>query len=118
MFLWKPNTCLKGTVAQDFLPPTPDLRFNGQKYAERCGSEALKLRTVEKKCDCGIAQLQLRSNISLKSCGIAIAEVLPSNCRIAIADSKKVACAHLCPLALLFKYLGMVIRNTCSNIVG
>jgi hypothetical protein len=30
-----------------------------------------------KTCDCGIAELPLRSNISLKSCGIAIAKVLP-----------------------------------------
>ncbi len=31
----------------------------------------------------------------LKSCGIAIAEVLPSSCGIPIADKKKVARAHL-----------------------
>jgi hypothetical protein len=43
-----------------------------------------------------IAELRLRSNISLKSCGIAIAQVLPSRCGIAIADSKKVVLAHLC----------------------
>jgi hypothetical protein len=34
----------------------------------------------------------LRSNISLKSCGIAIADVHPSSYAIAIADSKK-SCA-------------------------
>jgi hypothetical protein len=44
---------------------------------------------------CGIPELRLQSNISLKSCGIAITEVLPSSCRIAIADSKKVVRAHL-----------------------
>jgi hypothetical protein len=33
-----------------------------------------------------IAIAELRSNISLKSCGIAIAEALPSSCGIAIAD--------------------------------
>jgi hypothetical protein len=43
----------------------------------------------KKNCDCGNAELRLWSNISLKSCGIAIAEVLPSSCGIAIADSKK-----------------------------
>ncbi len=43
-----------------------------------------------------IAIAELRSNISLKSCGIAIAEVLPSSCGIAILDSKKkVVRAHL-----------------------
>jgi hypothetical protein len=51
----------------------------------------LKLQTSQK---IAIAELRLRSNISLKSCGIAIAEVLLSSCGIAIADSKK-SCA--CP---------------------
>jgi hypothetical protein len=36
-----------------------------------------------------IAKLRLQSNISLKSCRIAIAEMLPSNCGIRIADSEK-----------------------------
>jgi hypothetical protein len=52
----------------------------------------LKLRKSEK---IAIAELPLQSNIALKSCGIAIAEVFPSSCGIAIADSKK-SCA--CPL--------------------
>jgi hypothetical protein len=56
-----------------------------------CGLEVAGFR---KNCDCGIAELRLRSNISLKSCGIAIAEVLPSSCGSAIADSNK-SCA--CP---------------------
>jgi hypothetical protein len=55
-----------------------------------CGLEVADSR---KKCDCGIAELRLRSNMSLKSCGIAIAEELPSSCGIAIADSKK-SCAY------------------------
>jgi hypothetical protein len=42
------------------------------------------MRTSEK-----IVIAELQSNLSLKSCGIAIAEVLPSSCGIAIADSKK-----------------------------
>ncbi len=66
-----------------------------QKYAEDCGLEVADIR---KYCDCGIAELRLRSNISFKSCGIAIAEVRPSNCGIAIADSKK-SCA--CPPVLV-----------------
>jgi hypothetical protein len=44
--------------------------------------------------DCGIAELQLRTNILLKSCGIAIVEELPLSCGIALADLKK-SCA--CP---------------------
>jgi hypothetical protein len=58
-----------------------------------CGLEVADFR---KNCESGIAELRLRSNISLKSCGIAIAEVLPPSCGIAIADSKKIALAHLC----------------------
>jgi hypothetical protein len=49
-----------------------------------CGLEVMDFR---KNCDCGIEELRVRSNISLKSCGIAIAEVLPSTCGIAIAES-------------------------------
>ncbi len=52
----------------------------------RCG---LKVADIRKNCDCGIAELRLRSNISLESCGIAIAKVLPSSCGIAIAETKK-----------------------------
>jgi hypothetical protein len=40
-----------------------------------------KIADLKKNCDCGIAEFQ--NNISVKTCGIAI------------ADSKKVARAHL-----------------------
>jgi hypothetical protein len=46
------------------------------------------------------AELQLQSNISFKSCGIAIAEVLPSSCRLAIADSKT-SCTRMPTSALV-----------------
>jgi hypothetical protein len=36
----------------------------------------VEVADFRKNCDCGIVELRLRSNISLKSCGIAIAEVL------------------------------------------
>jgi hypothetical protein len=58
-----------------------------------CGLEVLDFR---KNCNNGIAELRLRSNIALKSCGIAIAEVPPSSCGIMIADKKKVVRAYLC----------------------
>jgi hypothetical protein len=58
-----------------------------------CGFEVVDIR---KNCDCEIAELRLRSNIALKSCGIAIEEVFPSSCEIAISDSKKAARAHPC----------------------
>jgi hypothetical protein len=52
---------------------------NAELKLPSCGLEVVDFR---KNCDCGIAELRLRSNMSLKSCGIAI------------ADSKKVARAH------------------------
>jgi hypothetical protein len=42
--------------------------------------------------NCGVAVAEQHF---FKSCGIAIAEVLLSSCGIAVADSKKVARAHL-----------------------
>ncbi len=72
--------------------------LHGQKYAENCGSKALKLWTwscgLRKKLrlrNCGVAVAEQHF---FKSCGIAIAEVLSSNCGSAVADSKK-SCA--CP---------------------
>ncbi len=104
LFLWKPNTCLKGTIARDFLPPIffmnrPDFTAkNMPKKAEvKLSSCKLDVEDFRKNCDCRIAELLLRNNISLKS-GIAMAEVLPSSCRIAVADSKK-SCA--CPPLIL-----------------
>jgi hypothetical protein len=55
----------------------------------------LEVADFRKICDCGIAKLRC---ISLKSCGIAIAEVLLSSCGIAIAKFKK-SCA--CPPLLV-----------------
>jgi hypothetical protein len=45
----------------------------------------LKLPSCGLQQKIAIAELQLRSNISFESCRIAIAEVLPSSCGIAIA---------------------------------
>jgi hypothetical protein len=57
------------------------------KIAEvQLSSCGLEVAGFTKNCDCGITELRLRSNISLKSCGIAIVEVFPSSCGIAIAD--------------------------------
>jgi hypothetical protein len=60
---------------------------NIQKIAEvklsNCKLEVVDFRKI------AIAELRLRSNISLKNCGIAIAEVFPLSCGIAIADTKK-----------------------------
>ncbi len=71
--------------------------LHGQKYAKNCGSEGLKLTWscgLQEKLrlwNCGVAVAEQHF---LKSWGIAIVEVLPSSCGIAIADSKK-SCA--CP---------------------
>jgi hypothetical protein len=54
-----------------------------------CGFE---VADFTKNCKDGVAVAEQHF---LKSCGIVIAEVLPSSCGIAIADSKKVARAHL-----------------------
>jgi hypothetical protein len=42
-----------------------------------------EVANFRKNCDCGIA---VAKQHFLKSCGIAIAEVLPSSCGIAIAE--------------------------------
>jgi hypothetical protein len=66
------------------------------KIAEvKLSSYEFEVADFRKKCDCRNAELQLCSNISFKSCRIMIAEVLSSSSGIAIADSKKVARAHL-----------------------
>ncbi len=77
---------------------------NTPKIAElMLSSCGLEVADFSKNCDCGIAELGLRSNISFQSCGIAIAEVLPSSCGIAIADSKN-SCA--CPpLLSIYAYI-------------
>jgi hypothetical protein len=70
---------------------------------------SLELRTTEKVM---VAELQLRSNISLKSFRIAIAEVLPSNCGIAIADQSGCACPAL--VAMLGRHLPRVAPMAAS----
>jgi hypothetical protein len=72
-----------------------------QKYAENCGSEGLKLRTwhcrLRKNCDCGIAELQLRSNISLKVAELRLRKCFLQVVELRLRTPKKVARAHLCP---------------------
>jgi hypothetical protein len=55
-----------------------------------CGFKVADLKKLQLRT-CGVAVAEQHF---LKSCGIAIAEVLPSSCGIAVADSKK-SCA--CP---------------------
>ncbi len=71
-----------------------------------CGPEVADFR---KNCDSGIAELRLRSNISLKSSGIAIAEVHPSSCGVAIADSKQ-SCA--CPPLVTSKVFVYILNSS------
>jgi hypothetical protein len=73
-----------------------------------CGLEVADIRKN------GIAELRLRRSISLKSCGIAIAEVLPSSCGIAISDSKK-SCA--CPplVISLCAWTSAVTQSACCG---
>ncbi len=86
--LWKPKTCPKGTVARDFLPliyvfmNRPDsMAKNMPNIAEvKLSSCGLEVADFRKNCDCGIAELQLRSNISLKRCGSASFKLWNYNC--------------------------------------
>jgi hypothetical protein len=70
---------------------------NMPKIAEvelsRCGFKVANLKKKLRLRNCGVAVAEQHF---LKSCGIAIVEVLPSSCGIANADSRKVARAHLC----------------------
>ena len=52
-----------------------------------CGLEVAEIR---KNCDGGIVELRLRSNIALKSCGIAIADL--QNLTSAIPQLSTVSC--------------------------
>ncbi len=66
---------------------TTDANYNIWKNSEvATSSYGLEVADYEKNW---IAELQLRTKISLKSCGITIAEVLPSSCGIAMVDLKK-----------------------------
>jgi hypothetical protein len=70
-----------------------------KKYAENGGNEALKLRLevsdFRKNRDCGIAGLRLGSNISLKSCGIAIAKCFLQVAELRLQTQKNCIRAHL-----------------------
>ncbi len=60
----------------------------------------LELRAAKKLCDFGYAGMHMQTNISLKSCGYAVAEVLPSNGEVAVADIKEIyTCRPLTVLA-------------------
>jgi hypothetical protein len=70
---------------------------NAPKIAEvKLSSCGLEFADSKKKCDCGIAELRLRANISIK-----VAELRLRKCFLLVAElrlptPKKVARAHLC----------------------
>jgi hypothetical protein len=70
-----------------------------------CGlQKKLRLR------NCGVAVVEQHF---FKSCGIAIAEVLPASCGIAIADSKK-SCA--CPpLVIITESIDSLVMNSLGS---
>jgi hypothetical protein len=88
LFLLKTKLALKGELHEIF---TSSFFMNGPNSTAK---NMTKIAEV-KLSSCGlqkklrVMELQLQSNISSKRYGIAIAEVLPSSCGIAIADSKK-----------------------------
>jgi hypothetical protein len=84
-----------------------------------CGSADMRLlshmtlktlQTAIKNRDCSIADMQLRSNIYLKSCGYTVAEVLTSGCVIVIADIKSCTCLYSdCNIINLLQYSALVV---------
>jgi hypothetical protein len=82
------KTCLKGTVVRDILPPInlfmnklDSLAKNMPKIAEvKLSSCGFKVADFKKNCDCGIAELHLRSNISKK-----VAELRWRKCFLQVA---------------------------------
>ncbi len=102
LFLWN-KTCLKGTVARDFLPPiflfmnTPDsMAKNMPKIAEvKLSSCGFKVAYLKKNCDCRIAELRLRSNISLKVAELRLRKCFLQVAELRLRTQKKVARAHL-----------------------
>ncbi len=83
------ETCLKGTVAWDFLPlifspmNRPDSTAeNVPKISElKLSSCGLEVADFWKNCDCGIAELRLRNNISSK-----VAELQLRKCFLQVAE--------------------------------
>jgi hypothetical protein len=69
-----------------------------------CGFKVADFKKKLQLRTCGVAVAEQHF---LKSCGIAIAEVLPSSCGIAVADSKK-SCA--CPPLLIC----LLFLHTCN----
>jgi hypothetical protein len=64
-------------------------RFHGQKYAENCGNEALKLQTSEK---ISITELHFFKKLRDYDCGSPSFKLRNYDCRL----KKKVARANLC----------------------
>jgi hypothetical protein len=58
-----------------------------------CGLEVADFR---KNCDCGIAELQLRSNISLKVAELRLWKCFLQVAELRLRTKKKVALVHLC----------------------
>jgi hypothetical protein len=91
---------------------------NMQKIAEvKLSSCGLRKKLRLRNCGVVVAEQHF-----FKSCGIAIAEVLPSSCGIAIADSKK-SCA--CPplpkchavacISAIFEYFCVYVNKSCDQ---
>ncbi len=67
------------------------------KVARPPSSCRLEVADYIKNYECRIVALQLRATFLLESCGIVVAELLSSNCGIAIADNRK---SRACPLLI------------------
>jgi hypothetical protein len=59
-------------------------------------SRGPEVADFRKNCDCGIAELQLRSNISLKVAELRLRKCFLQVAELRLRTKKKVALAHLC----------------------
>jgi hypothetical protein len=117
LFLWKTKTCLKGTVARDFLPLiffhelTGFHGKNALKIAEvKLSSCGLEVADCKKNCDCGIAELRLQSNISLKVAELRLRKYFLLLAELRLRTQKKVARAHLWYSNILNIYMFVHLR--------
>jgi hypothetical protein len=71
---------------------------NVLKIAElKLSSCGLEVADFRKNCDCGIAELWLRSNIYLKVAELRLRKCFLQVAELRLRTQKKVARAHLCP---------------------
>ncbi len=94
MFLLNPKICIKGTVAWDFLPPISPHESTGF-HDRKLKNWSSQVADFRKNCDCGIAELRLRSIISLKVVELRLRKCFLQVAELRLRTQKKVSRAHL-----------------------